>query len=798
MGTAVDGALRLVGMEKAKPPVLIKFESPVEESSTGIKTVFTFTADSSIDGVRVMDEQGSEVRGQLAVVDPERTVWTLAVVFDEPVSGQLRAELLKGDTWYDSGKSIHFTVLEPTPVPTEEPAPMPVFDPSATRAPETLPQETVDPEEIPEPPDEAASAGDTQGDFLVQPQVTLQPTQPPPVTVITISPQTSLAAVTDAPPMDEGQDVPEAMDKAAADDAAAEDLPGDEPVMDDPDALAAADPDTQDPDAQDPGAPEPGVAEPAAQDAQMPEPTAEPRPQTPAPSPMPALTASADAAAAPDKFKVQETVFVKGKRVKELQRDLAVSMPEPGRYATYEGGVFTFRGDSFRGNAAAGAPEMPLKQLSLLWKAPLGSLRTSSGTLYGMGWTGQPAIVLWSKELREWMNIDAAKKDVIALKEVIAAAQDGKIYFFDLNDGVATREPIDLGYPMKGSVSIDPRGQPLLGVGQGVSQMPSGSKPIGFYLYELLEQKQLYFLNGRRTKTQQQFSTNGAFDGTALFERESDTLVLAGENGLLYTLALGTKFDYLDTRTLKVSPSVTYQRFKGADQQDMATASEASVAMYGRYIYAADRHGYLRCVDADTMKSVWVFDTGDNTDATPALGFDEDGSLGLYTGTTVFTRSRRKGEAVIRRLDALTGREVWQVTVPAKYDKTERSGVKASPVVGEGAAKDLVFFTVNMTGEGKTATLLALNKRTGQETWRAELEHGTVSSPVAVYNKAGEAFIIQADEAGTLYLFGALDGQELHRLELGAGIRRPRRVQRRAGDRQQRQGQQLPHGIRLE
>ena len=176
------------------------------------------------------------------------------------------------------------------------------------------------------------------------------------------------------------------------------------------------------------------------------------------------------------------------------------------------------------------------------------------------------------------------------------------------------------------------------------------------------------------------------------------------------------------------------------------------------------------CVDSDSLKIVWVFDTGDNTDASPALGFDEDGSLGLYTGTTVFSRSRRGGNAVIRRLDAISGKELWAVKVPAKYEQTERGGVKASPVVGEGAVKDLVFFTVNLTGDGKAATLIALNKQTGEEAWRYELAAPAISSPVAVYNKAGQAFIIQADEKGVLSLLNAKTGELKHSLDLQGKI----------------------------
>lgn len=789
VAAVVDGAKGLVGIKESKEPQLIKFETPQDQVSIGTKAVFTFTADAAIDGVRILDEQGTELKGQLSAVDQSREVWTLSVVFDQLMQGELRPEMLLKQRWYASDKRLSISVVEPTPTPalaTDVP------EAAISQAPVNLANAGTPVTDQPaldlsvEPQPEPATDAPGSADPFVVPIVT-QPTDAPAetpapeqaaVTIITIPPQPQQTeAPAPAPDADSDEDIADLM---VGDDDWADDggfaLPMDDDSAEDADADPQAAPEepvvvSGDPAAEPVVAPvvEPVVDEPAEQPQEQPA-TPEPAPATPAPTPMPIWEAQADDSTEPKKLRIADTVYSKAKKVKELSRPVALNMPAPHEYATYEGGVFTFRGNSFRGNAAAGTPEMPLQQLSVLWQAPLGSLRTKAGTLYGLGWTGQPAIIRWSKELREWMNLVPAKKDVTALKEVIVAAQDGKIYFFDLNDGVPTRGPIELGYPMKGSVSIDPRGQPLMGVGQGISQMPNKTGPIGYYMYELLNQKELFFLNGRKTKNQQQFSTNGAFDGTALFERNSDHLVLSGENGLLYTIKLNTNFDYLsENRSLKIEPEISYQRTKG-NQADMSVTSEASVAMYGKYIYTVDRHGFLRCVDSDSLQTVWAFDTGDNTDATPALGFDEDGSLGLYTGTTVFSRSGRAGNAVIRRLDAISGKEQWAVKVQAKQDKTERGGVKASPVVGEGAVKDLVFFTVNLTGDGKTATLVALNKQTGEEAWRYELAAPSISSPVAVYNKAGQAFIIQADEKGLLSLLDARTGELKHSLDLQGKI----------------------------
>ncbi len=712
VASVVDGALSLVGIKEEAPPKLIKFETPLTASQTGVKTVFTFTVDSPVESVRIMDEQGMEVKGAVSAIDVENTVWTLTTVFDQPMSSVLRAGMLRDNVWYNSDKTIAFSAQTPAPEPTPSPVPQPVFVPSPAFT--LTPLDDVSPDPFTLAPTET---------FQPLALVTLAPTP-----VSTTAPTAAAALLVTGVPTDIA-------------------------------AVMTAEP-TSPPET-------PATQEPLQEMTAAPQDTPEP---VPANSPMPLLTLTAAEKQAAKAMGVTDTVYQKGKKLTALTRTEPLAMPGPDEYVYYEGGVFTFRGDSFRRNAAFGTADLPLKQLSVLWKAPLGSLRTADDTLYGVGWTGQPAIVKWAKEVREMMNLNDEKKAVSVLKEVIVAAQDGKVYFFDLNDGLPTRDPISVGYPLKGSVSVDTMGRPMIGFGQAISKMPGGKTgAIGYYLYGLIDQKELFFINGRQTKTQIQYSTNGAFDGTALFERNTDSLVLAGENGLLYTLKLNTVFDFLDQKTIDVSPEITYLKSK-ADQENMSVASEASVAMYGKYAFMADRRGILKAVDTDTMTTVWAFDTGDNTDATPALGFDEDGSLGLYTGTTVFSRTRKAGTAYIRRIDALTGEEVWKYGIAAKYNEDERGGVKASPVIGEQAISGLVIFTVNLTGDGEKATIVALDRKTGAEVWKRELENKAISSPVAVYDRDGQAYLIQADERGILSLMDAGTGSVLHTLDIGGRI----------------------------
>lgn len=303
----------------------------------------------------------------------------------------------------------------------------------------------------------------------------------------------------------------------------------------------------------------------------------------------------------------------------------------------------------------------------------------------------------------------------------------------------------------------------MISVGQGISKINRGTGKIGYFLFSLIDQKQLMFINGRDDKA---FSTNGAFDGTSLIDLTSDTMIVAGENGMLYTVALDTKFDYA-AKTLTIKPTIAQYKSQVSGQKNADTSVEGSVAVYGSYVYYADAYGVLQCVDMNTMQPVWMVNTDDNTDATVALDFDEDGTLALYTANTL-KRQGKNGVCTIRRLNALTGEQMWSHTVNVAYDSDEVGGVMASPVVGQNSISNLVVFTVGKTAEG--GTMLALDKKTGEVVWQQNMQSFSWSSPVAVYNEAGDAWILQGDSSGILKLMDGQTGAVLNSIELDGAI----------------------------
>jgi outer membrane protein assembly factor BamB len=498
-----------------------------------------------------------------------------------------------------------------------------------------------------------------------------------------------------------------------------------------------------------------------------PSPTPEPTPvTTPEPTKLPILTSTVDDAALPSVLKLTAKAYEGTKKQDIYSRDEKIVMDNPFQYAVWDqSGVLTFRGGPFRQNAASGTVEIASATMTELWKVAMeGSTSAKSGKLTGVSWPGQPLIVKWPTQLRTIQAIKDAFKEKTALKEVIVASQNGKLYFVDLVTGELTRDPVELGYPSNGVLSLQTNVSPMLAIGQHTSVLANKKIDNGLHLFNLLTDKEIALLDGRDKLTQTNYS---GFNGAPLFDMETGVMVVGGENGLLYTMDPNDDFDYI-LGTLKITPS--YQRYLWLANKQKAknTNVDGSVAMYGAYVYFADQTGILQCVDVNTLTPLWAADTGDNTDATIALDMENNTTVALYTGNTILNQGR-KGVCTIRRYDALTGKQIWAFQVPdVVYSNAAEVGCYASPVVGQNAVSDLVFFTVTNGETG--ATLYALTKATGEVRWSKALETPSVSSPVAVYNLAGDAWLLQAESDGKLFLLEAKTGKTLNTMQLEGSV----------------------------
>ncbi|MGE5472787.1 MAG: PQQ-binding-like beta-propeller repeat protein [Ignavibacteriales bacterium] len=434
-----------------------------------------------------------------------------------------------------------------------------------------------------------------------------------------------------------------------------------------------------------------------------------------------------------------------------------ISFGSPSEYSSVPG-IVCFRGNNFRNSASYGSAEIKQEKLEAIWSYKIGSLDGWTG----VGWNGQPAIVKWDDSVKNIMNIYPAKKKKSELKEVLYGALDGKIHFLDLEKGDQTRPAIQTPGPIKGSVSVDPRGYPLLYVGQGIPTVHNKPVPIGYRIFNLIDQKLLCFINGKDSFSLRKWY---AFDSTSLLDAKTDTLVEPGENGVVYVAKLNTKF-LPEKKLISVKPSFNKYRYSG--QKSSKRGIENSAAIYKNLAFFADNDGIFQCLDLNTLKPVWARNVTDDTDSTTVL--DEEGdNVFLYTGCEV-DHQGKNGKAYIRKINALTGKLVWQESFNCVYNSSVNGGVFGTPVLGKSTIDGMIIFSIARCNGPSGGKLTAFNKINGKKIWELNFKNYSWSSPVDVYTPGGKAYLLYCDSAGMMYLIDPNKGKILNRISLGANI----------------------------
>lgn len=432
-----------------------------------------------------------------------------------------------------------------------------------------------------------------------------------------------------------------------------------------------------------------------------------------------------------------------------------IYLGSPSEYNQVEG-VTTFRGNNYRDGAFYGSLNVEEKKLSKVWTKTIG--QTDNWT--GVGWNGQPAIIKWDSKVKNNMNLYDEFKQKENFTEVIYGALDSHIHFYDLETGANSRPSIKVPSSIKGSVTIDPRGYPLLYVGQGINAVSGDSVEYGYRIFSLITGKQLYFINGRDKFA---YIGWGAFDGNPLIDKANDTLILPGENGIIYVAKLNTNYDE-ENGTISISPETTKYRYL---INGKAGGMENSITIYKNFAYFANNNGNVQCLNLSTLTPIWNHDMTDDCDATIGLE-EENGNIYLYVGNEV---DRRKGTApsIVRKINGKNGKAIWEYTCDCLYDANVNGGVLSSPVIGKGKISDLVIFNFSKVTTLRNGKMVALNKKDGSVKWAKDMPYYSWSSPVAVYSNDGTPYIIFCNSIGQVLLIDAITGETLFTLNSGGG-----------------------------
>jgi len=368
-------------------------------------------------------------------------------------------------------------------------------------------------------------------------------------------------------------------------------------------------------------------------------------------------------------------------------------------YGTKVNGLLTFRGNPTRTFYGTG-PAVRTNPAQL-WAFPKNGdmcgttpLHGTIETWCGNGWTGQPAV--FERGGRTWL---------------ITGGYDHHIHFIDATTGERILPDFVTNDLVKGSLTVDPDGYPLV---------YSGSRD-GYYRiisFDGSEPKELWRLNGN---TVQPKYHDDDWDSAGLII--DDYLFQNSENGNFHIIKLNRGYDSAGKATVK--PKLLYH-IPSWDKELQRVATdfsvENSVAIYKNIAYFSNSSGLVQGWDLSGIKQgkaptrVFRYWTGDDVDATVTV--DEQGML--YVGVEFEKhndRSKQVGQML--KLDPTKKGDpvVWRV-----FDEPRGvGGVWGTPAL----YKDIVIFDTN------AGDVLGLDRTTGQERWRFKLIRAW-SSPVVV------------------------------------------------------------------
>ncbi|MCL1600558.1 MAG: PQQ-binding-like beta-propeller repeat protein [Actinomycetia bacterium] len=374
----------------------------------------------------------------------------------------------------------------------------------------------------------------------------------------------------------------------------------------------------------------------------------------------------------------------------------------------------------FRGNPTRtffGTGPLPTTSPNRLWRYPENPMSGQSPvgnqpkTWSGTGWTGQPLVY----------ERDDGRT------EVIFGAYDKNIHFVDADTAENLRPPYFMGDIIKGTVTLDPDGYPLL---------YAGSRDPRFRILALdgEEVREVWSLHASSVKGM----WNDDWDSNPVVV--DDMLYVGGENSWWFAIKLNRGYD--DDGMVTVDPQIVYQIPAWTDElYDLLGRQhsvENSTAVFEQKAYFATSGGRVVGVDLTDIENGngniffdwWI---GDDTDST--ITIDEEGYVYVVAhadheknNNTAARRVREVGQLVkldtsVPIDDPLTSLApiVWRVEIPAA--RGQDTGAWATPALHP----DGFIFVATDSGN-----LLAIDTDTGETVWTETVGVNAWSSPIVV------------------------------------------------------------------
>lgn len=362
-------------------------------------------------------------------------------------------------------------------------------------------------------------------------------------------------------------------------------------------------------------------------------------------------------------------------------------------------GITMFRGNDSRTFYGTGPiPNDP----AVLWKYPQIKPLCASSSVAGVskvwcgnGWTGQPVV---------WERPDG-------ITEVIFGAYDRKIHFLNAETGENTRPSFATGDIIKGSVTLDPDGFPLL---------YSGSRD-NFYRIIALDRPVPTELWKIEAKLSDGFWNND-WDANGLIE--DDVLYEGSENGIFHIIKLNRGYDAEGKVTVSPKELITIPSFSKEFIDligDEAVSIESSPMKIGDVVYIANSGGRIMGFDVSRVLEgvaplVFDFWTGDDTDAT--LISDGDGYIyAVSEEERLNARSKEVGQIMKLNPKNPDSPIVWSIHVPKRNGLT--GGVWSTPAL----YKNNLYVTTN------PGDLLTIDTKSGEILNRTFIGDHAWSSP---------------------------------------------------------------------